>query len=91
MQKWVTSRKKRVFGLLMSICMICMVLSMPIVAYAAGYDVVTDDYGDMLNSQEIGKIEEYAAKLKQYSVAAYIRYEDAATGEVVDKIAVVVY
>lgn len=87
MQKQGISRSKRVLGLLMCLCMICMVLAMPIVAYAAGYNVVTDDYGGMLDSQNIGKIEEYAGKLKQYNVAVYIGYEDSATGEVVDKIA----
>ena len=91
MQKQVTSRKKRVLGLLMCLCMICMVFAMPIVAYAADYDVVTDDYGGMLDSQNIGKIEEYAGKLKQYNVAVYIGYEDSATGDVVDKIAVKEY
>ena len=69
MQKQGISRSKRVLGLLMCLCMICMVLAMPIVAYAAGYNVVTDDYGGMLDSQNIGKIEEYAGKLKQYNVS----------------------
>ena len=91
MQNKGINRSRRVFCLLMSLCMICMVFAMPIVAHAAGYKVVTDDYGGMLSSQNIGKIEEYASTLKQYNVAVYIGYEDSATGDVVDKIAIKEY
>ena len=91
MRKMVTSRRWRALALLMCVCMMCMVYAMPIVAYAANYKVVTDDYGNMLTSQEIGKIEEYASKLKQYNVAVYIGYEDSATGDVVDKVAIKEY